>query len=235
MPGLAAAGASLSPEDAKALIGFLRGFTAVPPWADVARSASGRALGERIYRTDCAACHGERGEGTPLGSPLATSDSRARGRRDALYRALITGTPGTAMPRYTGYDAASLRSLIDFTASLPLVGGSRAGWRKGSGQSANGATLYQRTCTGCHGAKGEGGLGPALANSGFQKAASEEFIAATIVRGRGGTPMPAFGRDSVRFPRLSASEVLDLTAFVRSGLGDKAKAKAETKQARKNQ
>ncbi|MGH9603887.1 MAG: c-type cytochrome [Terriglobales bacterium] len=239
MPGLAAAGASLSQEDAKALIGFLRGFMVAPPWADVERSTPDRALGESIYRADCATCHGERGEGTPLGSPLASADSRVRGRRDAVYRGLMAGTPGTAMPRYTGYDASTLRSLIDYTASLPLVGGMRANWRNGSGQSAAGAIVFQRNCTGCHGASGEGGLGPALANSGFQKAASEEFVAITIVRGRSGTPMPAFGRDSVRFPRLSASEVLDLAAFVRSGLGEKAKAKVETKvetkQARKNQ
>jgi hypothetical protein len=31
--------------------------------------------------------------------------------------------------------------------------------------------------------------------------------------------MPAFGRDSVNYPKLSAQEVLDLAAFVRSGLG----------------
>ncbi len=239
MPGLAAAGASLSAEDAKALLGFLRGFAVAHSWTDVERSPSDRALGERLYRADCATCHGERGEGTALGSPLTSADSRLRGRRDAVYRALMQGTPGTAMPRYTGYDVSSLRSLIDFTAALPAVEGKRAAWQKGPGQSAAGATLFQRNCTGCHGANGEGGLGPALANSGFQRAASEEFIAATIVRGRAGTPMPAFGRDSVRFPRLSASEVLDLAAFVRSGLGAKAKAetetKVETKQARKNQ
>lgn len=229
MPGLAAPGGSLSLEDAKALVGFLRGFTVIHSFADVERSPSDRAQGERLYRADCAACHGERGEGTPLGSPLATADSRVRGRRGAVYRALVQGTPGTAMPRYSSYDAASLRSLIDFTASLPMVGGARAAWKKGSGQGTTGATLFQRNCTGCHGANGEGGLGPALANSGFQNAASEEFIAATLMRGRSGTPMPAFSRDSVRFPRLSASEVLDLAAFVRSGLGEKAKAKMETK------
>ncbi|HSA91756.1 MAG TPA: c-type cytochrome [Terriglobales bacterium] len=235
MPGLAAAGASLTPADAKALIAFLRSLTSVPSFAQVERSASDRSLGERLYRTDCAACHGERGEGTPLGSPLATADSRVRGRHEAAYRALIAGTPGTAMPRYTRYDAASLRALVDFTTALPLVSGSRAAWKKGAGHPANGADLFRANCSGCHGAQGEGGLGPALANAGFQKAASEEFIAATIVRGREGTPMPAFGRNSVRFPKLTASEVLDLAAFVRRDLGKNPEAKVEQAQAKTSQ
>jgi mono/diheme cytochrome c family protein len=191
-----------------------------------------RTQGERLYADDCAVCHGEKGEGTPLGSPLATADSRVRGRREAAYRALIAGTPGTAMPRYTGYAASDLRALVDYIASLPVTPGSRTGWRQGAGDATRGVALFQSTCTGCHGAHGEGGLGPALANPGFQKAASPEFIAATIVRGRAGTPMPAFGRDSVRFPKLTASEVLDLAAFVRSGLGAKPEGnatKAQTK------
>ena len=73
-------------------------------------------------------------------------------------------------------------------------------------------------------------MGPALANPGYKKAASPEFIAATIVRGRADTPMPAFGRDSVRFPRLTATEVLDLAAFVRNGLGAKPETKADKAQ-----
>jgi hypothetical protein len=45
-----------------------------------------------------------------------------------------------------------------------------------------------------------------------------------------GTPMPAFGRDSVRFPKLTASEVLDLAAFVHNGLGTKPETKADKAQ-----
>ena len=231
MPGLAAASASLSPEEARMLSAYLRGVPPAPPsFAEVERAAGDRAQGERLYAQDCAACHGDKGEGTPLGSPLATADSRVRGRREAAYRALLAGTPGTAMPRYTGYDASSLRAIVDTIASLPVTPGSRAGWRQGTGDAGRGVALFQTTCTGCHGAQGEGGLGPALANPGFQKAASPEFIAATIVRGRTGTPMPAFGRDSVRFPRLTATEVLDLAAFVRNGLGAKVEPRADKTQ-----
>jgi mono/diheme cytochrome c family protein len=221
MPAWAAANETLSPEEAKSLVAFLRGRAPkAPSLGDVERAPSDRLLGQRTYFADCAACHGGRGQGTPLGSPLATSDRKASSRV-ALYRALSEGTPGTAMPRYSGYDAATLRSLLDYTSTLPPVPGSRAAWKQGAGDAANGKLLFSRSCAGCHGDAGQGKTGPGLATPGFQKAASTEFIAITVVRGRASTPMPAFGRDSVNYPKLSAQDVLDLTAFVRSGLGAK--------------
>ena len=53
----------------------------------------------------------------------------------------------------------------------------------------------------------------------FRQAATPEFISMTVMRGRSGTPMPSFGRDNVGYPRLTAPEVLDLTAFIRERLG----------------
>jgi mono/diheme cytochrome c family protein len=221
MPAWAAANETLSPEEAKSLLAFLRDRRPkVPSLAEVERAPSDRALGQRTYLADCAACHGDGGQGTPLGSPLAAPDRKAAGRT-ALYRTLADGVPGTAMPRYSGYDSATLRSLLDYTASLSTLPGSRAAWKPGAGDAARGKLLFAKTCAGCHGDEGQGKIGPGLATPGFQQAASTEFIAATIVRGRAGTPMPAFGRDSVNYPKLSAQDVLDLTAFVRSGLGAK--------------
>jgi mono/diheme cytochrome c family protein len=218
MPALAAPGASLSDADTQALVAFLRAMPRpAPSLAEVERAASDRAAGERLYRADCAACHGERGEGTPLGPPLAAGDAKARSRA-AAFKAVVEGVAGTAMPRYSRYDAASLRALLDYTLSLPVASSSRAAWKKGAGDVPRGQFLYQKVCAGCHGHAGDGKLGPALANPGFQKTASEEFIAVTVARGRAGTPMPAFGRDSVNFPKLTAQEILDVTAYVRRGL-----------------
>lgn len=233
MPPLGAAGGSLTPEETKSIASYLKSFVAAPSWAEVERATSDRAQGERTYRADCAACHGDKGEGSLLGSPLATSDSRSR-RRDAIHKALVEGTPGTAMPRYSGYGASTFKSLADYVAALPPVPGSRTGWRMGSGNGANGVALFARQCAGCHGDNGEGKLGPALANSGFQKAATTEFVATTIVRGRAGTPMPAFGRDSVSYPKLSPQEVLDLTALVRSWGPKPPAAKPESKPGKGN-
>jgi mono/diheme cytochrome c family protein len=85
------------------------------------------------------------------------------------------------------------------------------------GDAANGRAVYGTVCAGCHGPNGEGKVGPALANSGFQQAATAAFVAATVMRGREGTPMPAFSRDSASYPRLTEAEAADVAAFVTSG------------------
>jgi mono/diheme cytochrome c family protein len=124
------------------------------------------------------------------------------------------------MPAYTAYGAATQRSLIAHLDRLarertPAV---RAAWRPGTGDAARGRAVYERSCAGCHGAKGEGKSGPALANAGFQQSATPAFVAITVVRGRRGTTMPAFGRDGAGYARLAPDEVLDVAAFVMGGL-----------------
>ncbi|HKJ89160.1 MAG TPA: DUF302 domain-containing protein, partial [Gammaproteobacteria bacterium] len=53
---------------------------------------------------------------------------------------------------------------------------------------------------------------PALNNSGFLAAASNAFIKATMLRGRGGTPMTAYGGAE----KLTDQEMDDLVAYIRS-------------------
>lgn len=218
MPALASGSSGLTPEEAEAVVRYLRRLAPAPPsWAEVERARAEAQAGAAAYARDCAPCHGERGEGTALGPPLAARDRRPD--RGAIYRALVEGVPGTAMPRYSAYDAGALRALIEFVATLPRVETSRVKWRLGRGDLTEGAALYAEVCAGCHGSRGEGGLGPALANPGFRAVATPEFVATTIVRGRAGTPMPAFGRDNPSFPRLAPEEVLALARYVVEGLG----------------
>jgi mono/diheme cytochrome c family protein len=181
------------------------------------RSVPDPDLGARIFREDCSACHGDRGEGTVLGSPLAATDRVLTAQ--ATYTAVVHGVPDTAMPAYGDRPADALAAVLRHVGQLPRSDARRATWSLGSGSADRGADLYERHCGGCHGGAGEGKVGPALANPAFLQAATTEYIAATVVRGRAGTPMPSFGRDSVGFARLTATDVLDLSAFIRERLG----------------
>jgi mono/diheme cytochrome c family protein len=87
-----------------------------------------------------------------------------------------------------------------------------------SGNAAAGRIVYETVCAGCHGPKGEGKIGPALANPGFQQAATRAFVLSTVLRGREGTPMPAFSESSASYPRLTEADAADVAAFVDSGL-----------------
>ena len=214
MPALAGPGGSLGPEETAALVAYLESLAPAPPSLEaVGRATAEPAAGAAEYQASCATCHGRAGEGTAIGSPLATAD--ARRERRAVHEALTAGVADSAMPAYSIYDAATLGGVLAHVERLPVVPGRREGWRLGTGDAAAGGDVYAKACAGCHGATGQGAMGPALANPGFQGAATLEFLVATIVRGRAGTPMPAFGRDRVDFPRLAPQEVLDVAAFVK--------------------
>jgi mono/diheme cytochrome c family protein len=217
MPALAASSGSVNEIELKAIVSYLRSLPSAPPSLVAVTSAGvDLDLGARTYRQDCAACHGQVGEGTALGSPLTTSDSKVFGKREALYHAIVNGVTDTAMPRYSRYDAKTLASVMHHISTLPRASGSRSAWKMGEGVAARGKDLYASRCAGCHGESGQGKIGPALANPAFLSAASTNYLAATVVRGRSNSPMPAFGRDNVSYPKLAASEVLDLAAYIRS-------------------
>jgi len=70
------------------------------------------------------------------------------------------------------------------------------------GDVAAGATGYASNCASCHGADGEGGTGPAMADA---VTLSDEDIVDVVLNGVGGMP----GFDS-----LEDQEIADILAFV---------------------
>lgn len=56
----------------------------------------------------------------------------------------------------------------------------------------DGARLYERHCSACHGLDGQGGVGIPLALPSFQAAVSDDFLFTTIRNGRPGRVMPSF-------------------------------------------
>jgi mono/diheme cytochrome c family protein len=71
-------------------------------------------------------------------------------------------------------------------------------------QLAAGEKLFVTHCANCHGSRGEGGIGPALAGHDL----SLQVILETMANGRTGTPMPAFKDD------LDARTFTDIAAYV---------------------
>ncbi len=71
--------------------------------------------------------------------------------------------------------------------------------------------LLLQDCGSCHGMRLTGGLGPALTPKRFQKW-TEEQLAATILYGRPGTPMPPWR------PFLTEAEALWLARTLKQGV-----------------
>ena len=198
-------------------------------------SAAPRLSGEQLFGAYCSACHGPRGEGrnypeTGVRFPrIGGPDFLDLASDEFIATTLAVGRPGRRMPALAApggtLSTDDVRALTAYLRTLPervamRTGGALAPALRGSageGNAANGRAIYETACTGCHGPKGEGKVGPALANVGFQQAATPAYVAATVLRGREGTPMPAFSRNNASYARLTEEEAADVAAFVMSG------------------
>ncbi len=73
---------------------------------------------------------------------------------------------------------------------LLLFGGALISF--GVSAAPDGARLYERHCSACHGLNGQGGVGIPLALPSFQAAVEDDFLFTTIREGRPGRVMPSF-------------------------------------------
>ncbi len=198
--------------------------------------ATPRMSGEQLFKAYCSACHGPNGEGrnfpeTGVRFPRIGSSDFIDVASDAfLVKTLELGRSGRRMPALAApgatLDAQDVRALVAHLRTLPSrlritpradADASAAHLDTSGGNAAAGRGVFEAVCAGCHGPKGEGKIGPALANPGFQQVASPEFVALTVLRGREGTPMPAFAQNNPSYPRLTEADAADVAAFVTSG------------------
>lgn len=183
--------------------------------------------GETLYGTFCASCHGRSGEGMryPGMSPfpaVANPDFLALASDEFLSATITRGRPGRRMPAWGGSEGGLRPEEI-----ATLVGWLRQ-WtgvqaepdprppRWVAGNVADGERLWRAACSGCHGARGEGGEGPALALPAFLTVATDTYLTETIARGRRGTTMEGFARPSTTRRALSGDEVQSIVTFIRS-------------------
>lgn len=181
--------------------------------------------GAKLYAQNCAACHGEKGDGG-IGIPLSLPSFHASVDNDYLKQTILRGRPGRVMPSF---------SFLNDDEVSAIVGHMRT-WYQGpvpaypytlvKGDAKRGEQLFEKFCMGCHGPSGQGGRGtgvtfsrprdfpivpPALHNPGYLSAAKDAMIKATLMKGRAGTPMLAAGKLG-----LKEKDVNDVVAYVRS-------------------
>ena len=181
--------------------------------------------GANLYSRNCAACHGEDGNGG-IGVPLALPSFQATVDDAYLTKTIRIGRPGRVMPAFAELSDEEVGAIVKHLRS----------WHKGqhpafstktiAGNAAKGEKLFGKYCAGCHGAKGEGSHGtgvtfsrprdfpimpPALRNPGYLASVSDAQIKNTLIQGREGTPMVAFKQRG-----LSDRDLNDVVAFVRS-------------------
>ena len=181
--------------------------------------------GAELYQRHCSACHGDEGRGG-VGVPLALPSFLGGVTDDYLFKTVRLGRPGRVMPAFHDLSDDEIRAIIAHIRDVADAPEPDLPTVAIDGDPQRGKTLYAEHCAQCHGANGEGGKGtgvtfsrprdlpiiaPALANSGFQEAASDAMIKHTLTEGRAGTPMISFIEAG-----LAEQDIDDIISYVRT-------------------
>lgn len=125
--------------------------------------------GAKLFRSQCAGCHGPDGTGTGAGPTLTSGTFKHGGSDEALFGTISKGVPGTSMPPFS-LSGLQTWELITHVRALGIAHG--ASQIKGDPQA--GAAIFRANCSRCHAAAGEGGLsGPDLTAIGTKRSSAE--------------------------------------------------------------
>lgn len=180
--------------------------------------AAGSDIGREIFQSDCAVCHGARGQGSPRGPDITESGTASvdfmvrTGRMPMSQPELSNGLPWSVRSRDTKraaprYDEDQIRSLVAYTAGF--INGPEVPSKVDTSDAdlARGGDIYRAQCASCHQMAGSGGslaygvVGPPL------KDATPTEVIEAIRTGPGS--MPVFP-DSV----ISRADGTNLAAYV---------------------
>jgi cbb3-type cytochrome c oxidase subunit III len=188
--------------------------------------------GATIYGAFCSGCHGldgmgRRAPGMAALPSIANPDFLTLVSDEFLEETVKRGRPGRRMPGWGEKDGGLLPDEIKaVVAHVRAMGGvesrpTQTPARWVTGNAARGKALFESSCGGCHGARGEGADGPALANPVLLASATDTFLVETIRRGRRGTAMEGFETPSVVRRTLAKEDIESVVAFIRTWEGGK--------------
>ena len=219
-------------EDIDHIIAFLRQLQRNPPPEDLKRHYSWTSVadGKKVFeqKGGCVKCHGGAGEGG-TGPALGNPAFLKAVTEGFLAATIVLGREDTAMKSYTrGGDVRleqeDIENVVSYIRSFEKTQTKAVRRIDHSPKlAAAGRLLFRENCAKCHGREGLGRHGarpgefaPSLNNQEFLKAADDNFLLATIALGRPGTPMRGFGDGLEAKPGLSADQVRQIVAFLRS-------------------
>lgn len=125
--------------------------------------------GQKLFRAQCAGCHGPNGEGG-RGAVLAQPKLRHVADDEALFKTIRDGIKGTQMP--AGY-ALTNREIWQVAGYVRSLGSASPESVPGNPQTGESIFRGKGTCTQCHTVNGQGGsVGPELTEIGAQRSSA---------------------------------------------------------------
>ena len=205
----------LSGENLSDLLAYIRTWSQPKATlAEVEALTPNLRIGKRLFRSNCANCHGKKGQGD-IGPALNNQDLLALADTEFLFEAIVHGRPGTAMPAWHHLSSEDVSDLMGYLRSWQKVPARQVPKRIAAGEWANGQALYAGACASCHGGEGEGGLGPQLNNPVLLRSASDGMLYDMIAHGRTSTQMRPFLKRHGGVAEFSQRQIEDIVAFIR--------------------
>ncbi|MBN9696292.1 MAG: cytochrome-c oxidase, cbb3-type subunit III [Zoogloea sp.] len=173
----------------------------------VAADKEANAMGQRLFLTYCAQCHGADAKGAKGFPNLTDSDWLYGGEPDTIKTTILGGRMGMMPPFGPALGADGVKDVANYVRSL-------SGLAHDSLRAQRGKEIFAQNCVACHGpeAKGTPAMGaPNLTDKTWLYGSAEATIIETVTKGRT-NQMPAFqaflGEDKVH---LLAGYVLSLS------------------------
>lgn len=171
--------------------------------AAVAADPEARAMGQRLFLTYCAQCHGSDAGGARGFPKLTDAIWHWGGESDAIKATINGGRMGVMTPFGSVLGGEGVKDVANYVRSMSNLA-------HDSLRAQRGAELFQQNCVACHNADAKGNpmLGaPDLTDEYWMWGSSEASIVETVTNGRM-NQMPAFGAF------LGEDKVHLLTAYV---------------------
>ncbi len=202
--------------DTMAYVLSLRGPTATVEAVLKRLPQASSQFGESLYRSNCAPCHGLDAQGG-IGPSLSSPEFQTLADDEFLATTVVKGRQGTAMPSWAHLRHTELAAILAWvrthSKNKPKTLDKRA---RVVGSEFRGREVFDSVCSQCHGAKGQGKIGPAILGRSFLTAASDAFIKETVAYGRTGTQMRGNLRGADGTTDLDELAVNGVVAYIRS-------------------
>ncbi|MBI3149975.1 MAG: cytochrome-c oxidase, cbb3-type subunit III [Betaproteobacteria bacterium] len=177
----------------------------------VAADAQARGMGLRIFLNNCAQCHGSDAGGAKGFPNLRDADWLYGGEPEQIKTSITDGRDGVMPPLGPALGEEGVKNVVQFVRSL-------SGQKHDAKAAAAGKEIFATFCAACHGPDGAGmqALGaPKLTDQIWLFGGSEQAIAETIMKGRGGNALvPGQTRMPAHKGLLSEGKIHLVAAYV---------------------
>jgi cytochrome c oxidase cbb3-type subunit III len=117
--------------------------------------------GQRVFASNCAACHGLDGTGTQRAPNIVSSAQAQKLSAEEIHRIVSDGVAGTGMPAFRSLGEPKIKAVTSYLRTLQ--GKNEISAPSGNPQNGKAIFFAAGGCSGCHMVAGSGGfIGPDL-------------------------------------------------------------------------